>query len=430
MISSASVSRWATHPAVVLLSLLAGGALGLGAPALAAPLGIVGDVYVDLLKMVVLPFMASAITFSVQKLASVGGAAALARRTALVFTAMMAGVVAIGIAVTQPVLGRSEPSAQQMERYGKLVGPEAVGGAAAIDIDGAPEPERTGTAQALREALIPSNVFAALAQGESLKALVFAMLFGLALGSLDPARTARAGLAGGLETVYHACQQLNRWLSLPLPVALACMCASQLARTGLEPLLAMLGFLSLLGIGSAIALALSVKLLWWRSGRALREVMAALRAPFAMALATRNSAACMPAMIETLVERLGFARERVELVVPLAVSLLRLGPALYYACATLFIAHLYGRSLPAADLALVAAGSVLAAGASAGMTGLVTVSLTSLVCGHLGLPWEAALVLFLAVDPLADMLRTLVLVVGNTAAAALVCERPARDDTP
>ena len=143
-----------------------------------------------------------------------------------------------------------------------------------------------------------------------------------------------------------------------------------------------------------------------------------------MALATRSSAVCMPIMIESLVERLGFARSRVELMVPLTVSLLRIGPVVYYVCATIFIAQLYGRSLSAMEVGIVLAASVLAGFASAGMTGLVTVSLIGMTCTYLGLPFEAAFILFLAVDPICDMLRTLVLVIGNTAAVSVVCPRP------
>ena len=58
------------------------------------------------------------------------------------------------------------------------------------------------------------------------------------------------------------------------------------------------------------------------------------------------------------------------------------------------------------------------------LTGLVTISLTGMACGYLGLPFEAAFILFVAVDPICDMLRTLVLVVGNSAAVSLICSRP------
>jgi Na+/H+-dicarboxylate symporter len=129
-------------------------------------------------------------------------------------------------------------------------------------------------------------------------------------------------------------------------------------------------------------------------------------------------------MIGTLVDQLGFARSRVELMVPLTVSLLRVGPMVYYVCATLFIAQLYGRSLGVVEVCTVVLASVLAGFASAGMTGLVTVSLVGMTCVYLSLPFEAAFILFLAVDPLCDMLRTLILVIGNTAAVSVICPRP------
>jgi Na+/H+-dicarboxylate symporter len=110
--------------------------------------------------------------------------------------------------------------------------------------------------------------------------------------------------------------------------------------------------------------------------------------------------------------------------VPLSVSLLRIGPMIYYVCAAMFIGQLYGKPFGALELAIVVFASVLAGFASAGMSGLLTVSLVGLTCRYLGLPFEAAFILFLAVDPVCDMLRTLVLVLGNSAAVTLICPRP------
>ena len=61
--------------------------------------------------------------------------------------------------------------------------------------------------------------------------------------------------------------------------------------------------------------------------------------------------------------------------------------------------------------------SILAGLASTGMSSLLVLSLIGLVCGFLTLPFEAALVLFVAVEPVCDVLRTLVLVAGNELAA-------------
>jgi Na+/H+-dicarboxylate symporter len=81
--------------------------------------------------------------------------------------------------------------------------------------------------------IIPNNIFAALTQGDMLKALVFSLLFGLAIGHA-PAKSSES-LTQTLETIYHACQKLTQWFNTTLPLVLFSMVASQVAKTGLEP---------------------------------------------------------------------------------------------------------------------------------------------------------------------------------------------------
>jgi Na+/H+-dicarboxylate symporter len=132
----------------------------------------------------------------------------------------------------------------------------------------------------------------------------------------------------------------------------------------------------------------------------------------------------MPAMVDGLVDRLNFARSRVELLVPLSVSLLRVGAVAYFVCGTMFIAALYSRELSAMEVGLVMLFSVLSGFASTGMAGILTISLIGTTCNYLGLPFEAAFILFVAVDPICAMARTAVTVIGSCAAVALVCPRP------
>ncbi|WP_422085671.1 dicarboxylate/amino acid:cation symporter [Variovorax sp.] len=420
--NSSKFYAFVLNPWVVIISLGAGVAFGMLAPALATTLGFVGDIYVDLLKMITLPFMVSAVIFSLQRLFRDGGTASLLGRVALVFLAFSA-FVAIAGAATLLILrpGENLPSTT-MQTFGQIVGGDLSASDTAMNLRGVDEVKKTASFADLLVSLVPANIFSALANGDTLKTLVFALLFGLAVGHV-PTRISD-GLTQALETVYHACQTLMRWLSFPLPVVLFCMSAAQLGKTGIEPLKAMGAFVVAFLVVSVLLLVVAAVIIWKRSNGTLGQTLNALRGPFALALATRSSATCMPIMIESLVTRLGFARSRVELLVPLTVSLLRIGPVVYYVCATLFIAQIYGRSLSPVEIGIVLTSSVLAGFASAGMTGLVTVSLIGMTCTYLGLPFEAAFILFLAVDPVCDMLRTLVLVIGNTAAVAVVCPRP------
>jgi Na+/H+-dicarboxylate symporter len=422
-VNAQKIQQFILNPWVILACLVLGFTLGWVLPSVGLKLAVVSDIYVDLLKMIVLPFMVSAIVFSVQKLFQEGGAGSIVGRVVLAFASFSVVAAIVGIltmSITQP--GANLPEST-LATFGRIVGDDLSSTDTVMSLYGNNAESQKG--KSLEEvvlSLIPSNIFEALAKGETLKALIFSLMFGMALGHV-PNRIA-GGLSQTLETVYQTCQTLTRWLNYPLPVVLVCMSASQIAESGIEPLKAMANFVLAFSVASLLCLSLAVFVIWKRSNASLNETMQALREPFVLAIATRSSVTCMPAMIEALVQRLSFAKARVELLVPLSVSMLRVGPILYYACATLFIAQLYGRSLTAQELALLLAASVLAGFASAGMTGLVTLSLTSMACGYLGLPFEAAFILFLAVDPICDILRTMVLVIGNTAAVSMICPRP------
>jgi Na+/H+-dicarboxylate symporter len=409
-----------TVPWVIASSLVAGASLGLTAPALSRHLGVIGEVYVDLLTMIVLPFMVSAVIFSLQRLLRNGAVVSILARAGVVFTLTLFVAAALGLLVATPVQSLGSRGANQGQAHARIVGENALRRDTA-ELAGKEREGAADLAGALRGSVAPTNAFGALAQGEALKALIFALLFGMAVGKVGRGPD---GLARGLETVYNACQKLTQWLKYPLPLVLLCMIAGQLAKTGTAPLASMGVFLAVFSFASLLVVTLSVLLLWLRSGLSLRQTLECLRTPIALALATCNSAACMPAMIESLSGGMRCPRERVELLVPLSIPLLRVGPVLYYVCATLFVAHIDGRVLGAFELMIVVMASILAAWVSASMTGVAAVSLTGMACGYLGLPFEAAFVLLLAIDPLCEMLRTVVLVIGNSAAVCLVCPRP------
>jgi Na+/H+-dicarboxylate symporter len=399
-----------------------GAMIGWAAPGAARPLALVGAVYVDLLTMVVLPFMMSAVVLSLQNLYREGGAGRIVQRVVLVFAILAlaaAALAAIGSLLLRPHGGMSEATRAAL---GNIVGGDAGTSNTTMSLLKAEPAPASASAQDILKTLIPSNIFAALANGETLKALMFALLFGFAVGQV-PSRISN-GLQNALETVYKACQTLTHWINLPLPAILVCMAAGQVARTGVGALAAMAGFvIGFLAI-AVLVIGLALALVRHRAGGSIGAVTAALREPFALGVATNNSAACMPAMVEAMVSRLGFARARVELLVPLSVALLRAGPVAYFVCGSMFIAALYGRALTAADLGLLVMLAALAGFASSGMAGVVTVSLMGAVCTGLALPFEAAFVLFVAVDPVCAMARTAVTVIVNCAAVSLICARP------
>lgn len=416
------IEKLVTSPVTVLLCVLFGAFLGWAAPAFSRQLAVVGVVYVDLLRMIVLPFMISAVIFSLQKLFRDGGTAEILGRVVVVFVAfsvMAALLGAMGTLLMQPGTDMS-PDAQAA--LGLIVDGNVDSSNTEMALHAVELPAKPLRLQDVLAAVIPSNIFASLVNGETLKVLVFALLCGFALGQV-PGKVA-VSLEQSLEAVYHACQALTRWINLPVPLVLVCMTASQIADTGLEPMRAMLGFVATFLSISTVLLIMAMLVLRYRSGCAGATVRNAMREPFSLGIATNSSATCMPAMVEALAEKLKFARSQVELLVPLSVSLLRSGSIVYFVCGTMFVAALYGHDLSAMDVGLIVVISVLSGFASTGMGGITSITLMATACQYLGLPFEAAFILFVAVDPICAMARTAVTVIGSCAAVAVVCPKP------
>jgi Na+/H+-dicarboxylate symporter len=413
------LKKLATHPLTIVASILLGVLAGLFAPKLAINLKFFGDIYIDLLKMVILPFLISAVIVSIDKLARDPAASKYLGK--IVFS-LIAGMTLTGLVgviymhVMQPGSGLDTGT---MQAFGRLAQTDASGVESSIQLFSPyQEADQQGVASQLISRMIPDNILHALSIGDTLKALSFALMFGFAIASAPKDRALK--LTDTCEAVFRACQLLTAWLLYILPFASFSLAAEQIATTGVEPFKVMFHFITAFTLVTVMLLATCVIIMQRRSKKSLSDVLRSQQGPFFIAAATRNSAACMPAMMTSLVDKLGFSKSLTELLVPLGTALFRVGPMLYYCMATIFIAQLYGRTLTLGDCTIVLLASLVAGFASTGMNGIVTISQTAIVCSVLGLPFEAAFVLFIAVEPVSDTLRTLLLVFSINALVALI----------
>jgi Na+/H+-dicarboxylate symporter len=229
-----------TTPWAVLGCLIFGGFIGSTFPEFSKPLSVVGSVYVDLLTMIVMPFLVSSVIFSLQKLFREGGAGKVLGRLVTVFLIATFATALLSAVAANVASPGSHMSDLDRETLGKIVGKESDGNNTVMALRTLEAPKKDVSLKDVMDSLIPSNIFASLANGETLKALIFALLFGMAAGQV-PTRISD-GLNQTLETIYGACQTLTKWINIPLPIVLICLSASQIATTGLGSILAMSNF--------------------------------------------------------------------------------------------------------------------------------------------------------------------------------------------
>lgn len=380
------------------LAMLAGVELGLDAPHVAAQVRLPGDLFLRLIRMIVAPLLFATITNGIaghSELRSVGRVAlkALILFEVVTTLGLLIGIVAMNLSgagwgiVVPATLEGTAPSATH-----------------------APE-----TWQQIILNLFPNNIAEAVAQNQILQVAIFSILFGAALALLPEGR--RAPLVSILQSLADVMFQLTRFIMYLAPLAAGAAIAYTVGSTGLATLLPLAKLVGTyyVALAAFAGLVMIPTLMIFRVP--LGRFLDAVGEPAAIGFATTTSEAALPVAMERM-EEFGVPRWIVSFVIPTGYSFNMTGGSVYLSMAAVFVAqaagiHLtFGRQL-AVVLVLMAA--------SKGIAGVPRASLVVLLAtaSAVHLP-TAPILLILGVDTLMDMGRTMMNVVGNCMAAAVI----------
>jgi proton glutamate symport protein len=371
-----------------------------------------GEGYLRLLQMCVIPLLFTAVVTSLGKLFSDGSAKqSVARFVVIIAIGLcLAGVVGLLVAA----FGR--PGAEMQHQARTIIGEIIFRAEAASSLSSSAD------FMGIAVAIVPENIFLALSTGNMLAILFFAVLFGIALGSIDPEMSARA--LGVFESLYETFIKIIGWLTYVLPIGLFCLAYSQLSSIGVPVLLALVQLVALIYAGALALVAGYTALIWWKTGESPLRVLSALKDAIFVAFGTSSSFAAMPAALRGLKTGLRIDRGTVDLVMPLGITLNPPGSVFHFALASMFIANLYGVHLDAGQMVFVVVASALAGLAAAGAPGIAALSMMSLILVPLGLPVEVAIILLVAIDPVIDPIITVLNVQANSATTVLMARHP------
>jgi Na+/H+-dicarboxylate symporter len=404
----------------VLIGLAVGAAIGLllanQNPVLALQVANVaqpiGKLWLNALQMTVVPLVLALVVVGVNTASDAAASGRIARRAIVVFVVVLTGG-ALFAALAAPLVFSWFPHR-----------PELTVALNHATLPSAAQVAPISWVDAL-VAIVPNNAVMAAAQSAMLPLVVFALFLGFALTRLAPER--RALLMEFFQAIADAMIVIVRWVLWVAPLGVFALILSVCARSGL-------GMLSALGVYVLVEcllyLAVTVMMLPVAvifGGERLRRFALALLPAQAVAISTQSSLASLPAMLESADRRLGYPKPVAALVLPMAVTLLRLTSPVQYMTSAAFIAWAYGVDLSTAQLVAGALLAVVISLGSVGLPGQVTFIATNLpVAQAMGLPLSP-LGLMLAVDTIPDALATLGNVTADVTAASVVTRQSRRD---
>ena len=396
-------------PMQVIIALVLGVVVGLllfGQDNVANYIKPFGDVFLNLIKMIIIPIVFCALALSISNLGDSKKIGSYGWKAILYFEIITTIAIGLGLII------------------GNLFKPGA-----GLDPDKLPKGDITkyqSSASAAEQStygnhfidtivnIVPTNIFEALTKGELLPIIFFAVFFGLGLAAIgEKADPVKGFLNGTLEAVFW---MINKILKLA-PIGVFAFICTTVMTFGASALIPLLKLVLVVVFAMVFFIIVVLGIVARICGISIFSIIKILKDELLLAFSTSSSEAVLPVMMKKM-EKFGAPRDVTSFVIPIGYSFNLDGSALYQSIAALFVAQMYGIHLSISEQIILMVTLMVASKGMAGVPGVsIVVLLTTL--GAMGLPAQG-LALIIGVDRLLDMVRTCVNVIGNALSAVVI----------
>ncbi|MDE8651606.1 dicarboxylate/amino acid:cation symporter [Novosphingobium album (ex Liu et al. 2023)] len=380
----------------LLLGLLLHGTTAL--PPLLALAEPAGGLWLQALKMTILPLVAGLLFTGIVETVAAARAGAMARRTLGFIVALLAASAVLG-AVGMPLLLDLSPAP------------------AGIALRGPGDPGSVPGIGDFVRSLLPGNVVTAAAGDAMLPVIVFVALF--ALASTRLAEAPRRQLALLFAAMAGAMMVVIGWVLALAPIGVFALGLSLAAQSGAAAIGALAHYITLVSTLGAVMLLAAYPLARLVARLPLGTFARAAMPVQVVAISTQSSLASLPAMLAAS-RKLGLATTTAEFVLPLAVTLFRVTSPAMNVGAVIYAASLAGVDLPPSAIAAGALVAFVTTVGSVSLPGTVSfIASTAPIAAAMGVPlWPLGVLV--AVEMLPDIMRTVGNVTMDVAVAGAV----------
>ena len=258
--------------------------------------------------------------------------------------------------------------------------------------------------------IVPSNPILAMADGEMLQIILFAIILGIAITITgNKAESFKKGIISLNEIMMSMVTIIMKFA----PLGVFCLIAKTFATQGIDMIIPLASYFFTV----TIVLILHVLLTYSAFLKLIGKVspflfLKKMRTAIVFAFSTASSNATIPVTLNTVEKRLGVDKSVASFTVPLGATINMDGTAIMQGVATVFIASVYMVDLTIGDYLTVILTATLASIGTAGVPGVGLIMLT-MVLTQVGLPVEGV-ALIIGIDRLLDMMRTAVNITGDS----------------
>ncbi|MDP4167010.1 MAG: cation:dicarboxylase symporter family transporter [Bacillota bacterium] len=381
---------------------VAAGAIWFGNPAVATYLQPVGDLFLRLIKMIVIPIVVSILIVGVSGAGSGKKVGRLGFRTILYFEIITTFAIVLGLLlgnIIQPGHGVNFSGAEKQ------------------DISQYVETEKEASTKSVADTflhIVPTNFFQSLAEGDLLAIICFTVLFALGVSAIgEKGKPVLSFFEATSQAMFHVVNIVMKFA----PFGVFALIGVTVSKFGFSSLLSLGKLVLLVYLALAFFLIVIFGIVGKLCGINIFKFLAFLKDELLLAYSTSSSETVLPRVMEKM-EKIGCPKGIVSFVIPIGYTFNLDGSVLYQAIAALFLAQVYGIDLSIGQqLTLILVLMVTSKGMAAVPGTSFVVLLATL--GTIGVPAEG-LAFIAGVDRIMDMARTVVNLTGNALAAVVM----------
>lgn len=265
--------------------------------------------------------------------------------------------------------------------------------------------------------LVPANPFAAASSGAILPLIVFTALIAAATGTL--AEESRERLINLADDASKALIKLVWWILYTAPIGVFGLVAPVTSELGWDLLQSLAIFITCVLIGLVIfLLVVTLPLVYFLAGISPAKYFRGTFGGVSVAVSTTSTAAAIPVTLEETTKNLKVSHTIADLLIPLGASMHRPGSALFQGAAIVFLAYLYDVPIPVAAIGAAMLATFLVSLTVAPVPSSSVITMAPAL-DAVGVP-VAGLAIMLGIDRIPDMMRSAVNLLGQVSAAVLV----------
>ncbi len=369
----------------------------------------VGKLFLNALKMIIVPLIVSSIIMGVSNLGSGESFGRLGGKTLGYYVLTSTFAILIGIAVVNVV----QPGIVDGEPAKDMLGLSADTSEVMEKVEG----KTAGDVVGIFLRMIPTNIVHAAAEGQMLGIIFFSLLFGFFMTriKLDTQKVLQTFWQGVFDVMMLITDLVMKFA----PIGVFALVAKVVTVSGFDAFKPLLVFFFTVIIALLIHIVIVMPLLLrFVGGVSPLKHYQAMAPALLTAFSTASSSATLPVTIDCVEDRAGVSNRVTSFVLPLGATVNMDGTALYECVAAIFIAQAYGLDL---TIGMQVTIVILALMTSIGVAGIPSASLVAIaiILAAIGLPAEG-IGLILAVDRVLDMCRTAVNVFSDSCGAVII----------